>query len=274
LNAFEFTKAQALGNDFIIVDDRDDNLGEFSKAEIVRLCDRRKGIGADGILLLKPSSTGVFRMRTLNSDGSEAEMCGNGVRCAARYAFDNDISRERQITVETAAGLIVVEIVGNDKDGLSFKVDLGAPRAIETGRSVAIDGRELEFTHVSMGNPHAVLIVKRPEDLKIDYLGPAIENDPQFPNKTNVEFAKVVEQNLIQMRVWERGAGETQACGTGAAATLVAAVTRNLTGRRCVLALAGGELDVEWLDSGNVTIQGPAEIVFTGRTERRETLDG
>lgn len=260
-----FTKAEALSNDFIIVDDRETGSMSFVFDQITELCNRRLGIGADGILLLQPSETADFKMRTLNSDGSEAEMCGNGIRCAAKFAFDSGSKGLRSI--ETLAGIINVLIsAGEDGTAETIRVDLGVPLIEQLSQEVMAAGQVLDVTCVSMGNPHAVMFVDDVAAAGVEIIGPAVEGHEFFPNKTNVEFIRVIDGTTIDMRVWERGAGETAACGTGAAAALAAAHSRGLIGRAATLKLLGGDLKVEWADDGHIFITGGARMVFSGQT--------
>ncbi len=271
-----FTKAQALGNDFVIIDDRTGRIS-LTPAEISEVCDRRRGVGADGILLLQPSTAAAFLMRTLNSDGTEAEMCGNGIRCAAKYAFDTGLARQTEMLIETKAGLRAIEIV-TENDGLAetIRVDLGAPSferasipmtgpASEAVRErLVVDGASLEVTALSMGNPHVVTFVDDISQADVARFGPLIENDEAFPERTNVEFVQVTSRAGLRLRVWERGAGETTACGTGAAAAVVASSLAGLTDRVTRVSLMGGDLAVEWAEGGHVYITGDAALVFTG----------
>jgi diaminopimelate epimerase len=274
----KFTKAEALGNDFIVIDDRSGKVA-LSQDEIIALCERRRGVGADGILLIQPSKSASFMMRTLNADGTEAEMCGNGIRCAAKFAYDTGLARQKDIVIETRAGLKTVSILAEDGVRAStLRVDLGTPefeRALvpmagPAGRAIQepllVEGERHDVTAVSMGNPHAVVFVSNVDDAPVATLGPAIERHAAFPARTNVEFIQVVDRDRLRMRVWERGAGETDACGTGAGAALAAASTAGLADRRALISLPGGNLDVEWADDGHIYITGEAAIVFSGKT--------
>ena len=268
-----FTKMHGLGNDFVLIDCRDkafsvqrSAFGELSK----KLCHRRFGIGADQMLLLYPSSIADFKMMIFNADGSEVEMCGNGIRCFAKYIWDRRLSAKEILSVETAAGLIRPE-----RAGQLIKVDMGEP--VLEGRliPVTIDGMVRDFpltiedkafniTAVSMGNPHAVIFVDDVDVFDVKRYGPIIENLDVFPKRINVEFIQVFDGERIKMRVWERGAGETMACGTGASAAVVAANLNGFTGRRVNVLLAGGELLIEWKEDNHVYMTGPAVEVFEG----------
>jgi diaminopimelate epimerase len=269
-----FTKMHGLGNDFIVIDCRDEAvgrqlgaIGELSK----RLCHRRFGIGADQVLLLDNSGKADFGMRIFNADGSEVEMCGNGIRCFAKYIWDRGLSSREVLDVETAAGIIRPE----RSDDL-VRVDMGEP--VLDGRRIPVDhdgpvkdfplkilGTEFKITCVSMGNPHAVVVVDDVSHFDVAKYGPLIERDGFFPKRTNVEFIQVTDRGRMRMRVWERGAGETMACGTGASAAVVAASLKGLADRRVTVVLNGGELVIEWKDDNHVYMTGPAVEVFEGR---------
>jgi len=262
-----------LGNDFIVIDCRDkalsDQLSDISDLS-KRLCHRRFGIGADQVLLLYPSPIADFKMVIFNADGSEVEMCGNGIRCFAKYIWDRKLSDKEVLFVETAAGIIKPA-----RAGQMVKVDMGEP--VLEGRliPVNIDGRVIDFplkiedkefkiTAVSMGNPHAVIFVDDVDGFDVKRYGPGIENHGLFPRRINVEFIQVLDTERIRMRVWERGAGETMACGTGASAAGVAASLNGLAGKRVNVLLAGGELLIEWKEDNHVYMTGPAVEVFEG----------
>jgi diaminopimelate epimerase len=278
-----FTKMHGLGNDFVLIDCRDkafsiqrSAFGELSK----KLCHRRFGIGADQVLLLYPSTIADFKMMIFNADGSEVEMCGNGIRCFAKYIWDRGLSAKEMLLVETVAGIIRPE-----RAGQLVKVDMGQPvlegrlipvnlpphPPLNNGGQVEvidfplkIEGKEFRITAVSMGNPHAVIFVDDVGGFDVKRYGPLIENHELFPKRTNVEFIQVFDGERIRMRVWERGAGETMACGTGASAAVVAANLKGCTGRRVNVLLAGGELMIEWKEDNHVYMTGPAVEVFEG----------
>lgn len=255
-----FTKMQGLGNDFILIDTRKEKLdGLDLKQMALDLCDRHFGIGADGVLLLWPSTKAHYRMQVINSDGSEAEMCGNGIRCFARYAYETDKLTEEILSVETAAGTLLPAIIKENGQISGVEVDMGQPKNEGT---VKLKG--FQFQKISMGNPHAVTFVANLAEIDLAELGSEIENDHHFPNRTNVEFVKVISDKEIEVLVWERGAGETLACGTGACASLVAANLAGKTGRRALVRLPGGNLDIELSEDGHVLMRGPAEKVFEG----------
>jgi diaminopimelate epimerase len=268
----DFTKMHGAGNDFILIDCRRSELTDIPVLAR-RLCHRRFGVGADQMLLLHDSSSADFRMAIFNSDGSEVEMCGNGIRCFAKYIWDRGLSSADVLAVETAAG-----IISPRKAGDKVTVDMGQP-VLEARRiPVDLDGRvtdypltvrdrEFRITCVSMGNPHAVIFVDDVDGFDVGLYGPLIENHALFPNRTNVEFVQKVSTERLKMRVWERGAGETMACGTGACATAVASVIKGVTGRKVLVSLPGGELMIEWSDDDRVYLTGPAVEVFEGRID-------
>jgi diaminopimelate epimerase len=277
-----FTKMHGLGNDFVLIDCRELELPHLATVA-EKLCNRRLGIGADQLLLLYQSSVADLRMRIFNPDGSEVEMCGNGIRCLAKYAWDRGISDKNIIEVETPAGIIRPK----RSDGL-ITVDMGEP-VLEPERipvrisdeishheshiidyPLKIEDRDFRVTCVSMGNPHAVIFVDNTSNFPVGYYGPRIENHPLFPRRTNVEFIEVPNASEIVMRVWERGAGETMACGTGAAAVAVASHLKGLAERKVTVHLAGGDLTVEWSGDKHVYMTGPAVEVFTGEIELAE----
>lgn len=273
----EFTKMHGLGNDFIIVfgeQELPSNAAELA----VKLCNRFFGIGADGLVYILPSERGDFMMRIMNSDGSEAEQCGNAIRCVSKYVYDHGLVRSEQIVIETI-GAGEQKVTLNVKDGAveTVTVDMGEPVLSGLQIPVAIDaeqivsepieadGTEFNFTAVSMGNPHCVIYVEDAVTFDLAKWGPKLEVHPLFPRKINVEFATVRNRNRVDMRVWERGAGPTLACGTGACATLVSSVLNGLTDRAAWISLKGGELYIEWNQEDNhVYMTGPAEVVFTG----------
>jgi len=262
-----------LGNDFILIDCRDRSVtGVLPAFEELssKLCNRRLGIGADQMLLLYDSDKADFRMRIFNADGSEVEMCGNGIRCFAKYIWDRGISTVDTISVETAAGIIKPE-----RSGDMVRVDMGEP--VLEGRLIPvnldgpvrnfplkIEDTEFKVTCVSMGNPHAVIVVEDVAAVALEKYGPLIETGELFPRRTNVEFIQIMGRDRIKMRVWERGAGETMACGTGAAAAGVAAALNGLTVRLVTVSLPGGELVIEWKENNHVYMTGPAVEVFEG----------
>jgi diaminopimelate epimerase len=269
---------QGLGNDYIFVNCLNRRLPEASLPQLsYRLSDRHFGIGGDGLILVLPSRSAQFRMRVFNADGSEAEMCGNGIRMFAKYVYEHGLTRRTDLEVETLAGVIRPRLTVRGGKVASVRVDMGEPRLERReipmrgnpGRVVAeplkVGGETYRVTAVSMGNPHCVIFVRGVVKFPVEAVGAAIERHPAFPNRTNVEFAQVVGRRDVWMRVWERGAGETLACGTGACATLVAAVLNGKADRKATVHLLGGDLKIEWRESNNrVTMTGPAQEVFEG----------
>ncbi|QDY83195.1 diaminopimelate epimerase [Paenibacillus polymyxa] len=274
----EFTKMNGLGNDFIVWYGHQELPSDAAELA-VQLCDRHFGIGADGLVYILPSNKADFRMRIINSDGSEAEQCGNAIRCAAKYVYDNKHINREQITIETlGAGVQQVELTVENGTVRMVKVDMGEPilegLKIPTtldltsviNEPIEAGGSGFRFTAVSMGNPHCVIYVEDAPSFELEAWGPKLECHPLFPKKTNVEFATVRSRKHIDMRVWERGAGPTLACGTGACATLVASVLNGYSDRRAIVSLKGGDLDIEWsVDDNHIYMTGSAEIVFEGR---------
>jgi diaminopimelate epimerase len=270
-----FVKMHGLGNDFIMVDSLTDDQLDAMSGWIRKMCCRRTGIGADGLIaVLPPRSEGAdFRMRIINADGSEAEMCGNGIRCFAVFVSRIGRTDKRELAIDTGAGLI-----RTDTSDEQVRVDMGKPildaSAIPTTRklgrvindTITVEGKTLPITAVSMGNPHAVIHVDQITDAHIDHLGPLLETHPFFPNRTNVEFVQVLSEDEIRMRVWERGCGETEACGTGACASVVAGILTQKHGNDVTVHLNGGDLQIEWDGDPHhsVFMTGPATWVFEG----------
>jgi diaminopimelate epimerase len=278
----KFTKMHGTGNDYIYVNGFEEKIDNPNEASI-RWSDRHKGIGSDGLVIILPSETCDFRMRMFNADGSESEMCGNASRCIGKYVFDKGMTSKTEITLETLAGVKVLKLFPG-KDGKIDKVtvDMGEPeldgRAIPTiyNDKMIINkpvkfGSDLSYniTAVSMGNPHAVIFTQGINLLELHVIGPRIENSNIFPNRTNTEFIEVENGKKIKMRVWERGSGETMACGTGACAAVVASVLNGLTDTKVDVELLGGTLTIEWDRATNhVFLTGNAVTVFEGETEQ------
>lgn len=279
--AFSFTKWQGCGNDFVLVNGFSERLDEEDLGALAqKICDRHYGIGADGLILVLPSKAADFRMRILNADGSEAEMCGNGIRCFAGVVHDEGLSDKEEFTVETGAGILVPRLQLADGKLQGVRVDMGEPTlagdripvlgfgaAHVVEQPIEAGGEKLSMTCVSMGNPHCVIFVEDAEAVPIERIGPLLERHEAFPKKTNVEFAAVLDASHIRMRVWERGAAVTLACGTGSCATLVAAALTGRTERAAEMQLDGGRLQIEWAEDNHVYMTGPAEKVFAGRRE-------
>ena len=275
----KFTKMQGLGNDYVYMDAIHQKIeNESSLAQFVS--NRHFGIGSDGLILICKSDVADFKMRMFNSDGSEAEMCGNGIRCVGKFVYDKGLTDKTTVTIETLAGIKTLEL--NTKEGKveTVKVDMGEPILNPKEIPVILDeepvknlmleaeGRKFKFTCVSMGNPHAITEVENTEKFDVEKYGKVLEVDKAFPNKTNVEFIQIVDKNHVKMRVWERGAGETLACGTGACATAVACYLNGKTNRNVEIELLGGKLYIEWNEENNhIYMTGPAVTVFEGVLE-------
>lgn len=272
----KFTKMHGLGNDYVYMDAIHQHIeNESTLAQFVS--NRNFGIGSDGLILICKSEKADFKMRMFNSDGSEAEMCGNGIRCVGKFVYDKGLTQKTEVTIETLAGIKKLRL--NVKEGKveTVKVDMGEPilkpkeipviseeKPVKNLKLKAED-KEFVFTCVSMGNPHAITIVENTKEFDVEKYGKVLEVDKSFPNKTNVEFIEIVDKNNIKMRVWERGAGETLACGTGACASVVACVLNNLTERNVNVELLGGKLEIEWNKNDNhIYMTGPAVTVFEG----------
>ena len=271
----KFTKYTGLGNDFVLLDGAAAQQVQNPSALAKTICNRRFGVGADGLVLLVPSDKADIQMRIFNSDGSEAEMCGNASRCVALYLFRQKVTARKQISLDTLAGIIRTEIT-DDVRGL-VRVDMGVPRLTKgeipmpgNPAETAVNfplfaaGRTFQGTAVSMGNPHLVIFTPDIRQIPLREWGPQLETHPLFPRKTNVEFVQVLDDKTVRMRVWERGAGITQACGTGSCATAVACVLNRKTGKQITVKLDGGDLLIEWPEQKNIFMTGLAQAVFAG----------
>lgn len=273
----EFVKMHGLGNDFIITRVASWQEAEDLQPYAVKLCDRYYGIGADGLVAFGCGEDADLFMRIFNPDGSEAEMCGNAIRCIAQYAWQNRITDNNPVAVKTRAGVKYPEILLGGEENLLVRVDMGEPilepasipvLGSDNKTNIIIDGVLFEITAVSMGNPHCIIITEDIAKIDIAKWGPLLENHSYFPARTNVEFVQVNDPEDISLKVWERGAGITQACGTGACATLVAAVLNGLSERKATVHLPGGDLLIEWPESDNhVYMIGPATHVYKGSIE-------
>lgn len=273
----KFTKMQGLGNDYVYMDCTKSEVPE----DVIHLAqfvsDRHFGVGSDGLILICASETCDFKMRMFNLDGSEAQMCGNGIRCVGKFVYDKGLTNKVDITVETLAGVKKLKLQVQEGEVTNVQVDMGEP-ILEPSRIpviaktnpvtdliLQVEGREFKFTCVSMGNPHAITIVDNVKEFDVQKYGNKLEVDPHFPEKANIEFAKVIDRNTIEMRVWERGSGETMACGTGACATAVACYLNGLTNREVTVTLLGGDLKIKWDEEDNhIYMTGPAVTVFEG----------
>ncbi len=271
----KFVKMHGAGNDYVYIDCIDQSV-ECPEQLAVSMSDRHFGIGSDGLVLIMPSAVADFRMRMFNADGSEAQMCGNASRCVGKYVYDNGLTDKTDISLETKAGIKNLKLMVVDGKVVSVCVNMGEPELRPSfvpvslpgervvSMPVEVAGRVYKMTCVSMGNPHAVIFVPYLDEVDVCTVGPEIEHHKIFPEHCNVEFAEVLSSTEIRMRVWERGTGETWACGTGACATLVAAVLNNLTDKKARLKLLGGNLDIEWRDDNHVYMTGEAVTVFKG----------
>ena len=272
----KFTKMQGLGNDYVYVNcfkETIENPPEMAK----KVSNRNFGIGSDGLIMINPSEVADFEMEMYNADGSRSEMCGNGIRCVGKYVYDYGLTEKEHISVETLAGIKYLDLTVEDGKVKLVKVDMGSPELVPENIPIVADGdrvidepinvngTEYRMTGVSMGNPHAVVYVEDVKGLDIEKIGPAFENHERFPNRVNTEFVKVLDQNTVEMRVWERGSGETMACGTGACAVAVACILNGLTEDKVTVKLLGGDLQIEWdKEADKVYMTGPAEVSFDG----------
>lgn len=287
VTTLEFTKLHGLGNDYIYIDAINQDLSPYNLPNLSEiLSDRHFGIGGDGIILIEPADECDFTMRIFNSDGSEAEMCGNGMRAFAKYVYEHGLTTKTDLAVNTAAGCIRPSFTVENGIVTMVRVDMGAPRLkrseipmagepamesviaqeliVQAGKEKTGEDRIFTVTCVSMGNPHCVIFVDEITDVLVYTFGPLIEHHPMFPARTNVEFIEILGEHEANMRVWERGAGETLACGTGASASTVAAILNGLCTDRVTMHLLGGDLEIEWCEGGHVFLTGPADEAFSG----------
>ncbi|MCX8150035.1 MAG: diaminopimelate epimerase [Candidatus Bathyarchaeota archaeon] len=271
----KFWKMHGLGNDYVVIDNRDGAISDAEAPKLAKkLCERRRSVGADGLLLVVNSKIADVKMRIFNADGSEAEMCGNGIRCFAKYCYENKIVAKEEFNVETLAGTKKVWLNLKNGEVSSVKVDMGTPNwnrqslpmkgeGTCISEDLEVDGEPYNITCLSIGNPHCVIFVDNIDDFPVEYLGPIIENHQVFPKRVNVEFAQVLSKKEIKLRVWERGCGETLACGTGACATVVAANKLGKIGNKVTVHLLGGDLEIEVGE--HLLMTGAAEKVFEGK---------
>ena len=272
----KFTKMHGAGNDYVYVDCFKENV-ECPKELAIRISDRHKGIGSDGLVLIQSSDTCDFRMRMFNADGSEAQMCGNAVRCIGKFVYEKGYTQKQHITLETIAGIKTLELFLENGKVEKVKVDMGEPTLttckipvrwtdnVLINQVIDFEPEKYALTCVSMGNPHAVIFTENIDKLDLATIGRKIENHPMFPEKVNVEFVEILSPSHARMRVWERGSGETLACGTGACAVETAAVLNHLLERKAVISLSGGDLELEWNETNNhIYMTGDAVIVFEG----------
>ena len=271
-----FTKMQGLGNDYVYVNCFQETIENPSEAAI-KVSDRHFGIGSDGLILIKPSEVADFRMDMYNADGSQAEMCGNGIRCVAKYVYDYGLTDQTEISVETLAGIKYLKLQIEDGKVSQITVNMGQPelnpvkipvqaegeRVVD--EPIVVNGVTYKMTCVSMGNPHCIVFIDDTANFPLEEIGPMFENHKRFPKRVNTEFIQILNRNEVNMRVWERGSGETLACGTGACASAVACVLNGLTEDEITLHLLGGDLSVRWDRKENVVyMTGPAKVVFDG----------
>lgn len=276
----KFTKMQGCGNDYVYVNGfvyEIDNPNELSK----KVSDRHFGVGSDGLVIINPSNEADFKMNIYNADGSEAKMCGNGIRCVGKYVYDKEMTNKKVITIDTLSGIKTLYLNVNDEDKVeSARVNMGKPVITPSeipvdiekdqvlDESIKVAGKKFKMTCLSMGNPHCVVFVDDLDDFDIEKYGPEFENNELFPDRINTEFVQVIDKNHIKMRVWERGSGETMACGTGASACVVASYLNEMTENEVYVELLGGTLYIEYdLNEDSVYMTGPAEISFEGEIE-------
>ena len=279
MRVMKFWKMHGLGNDYIVIDNRDEKISGAEATELaIKLCKRRFSVGADGLLLVSNSAVADVKMRIFNADGSEAEMCGNGIRCFVKYCYENNITRKGEVTVETLAGNKRTWLTVENGLVQSVMVDMGVPTLERSkvpmlgngtciNEDLQVNGEKYKVTCLAVGNPHCVIFVNAVDDFPVQRVGSKIENHNFFPKRTNVEFAQVLSENEVKVRVWERGCGETLACGTGACATVVAGNLLKKLGSRVRVHLLGGDLEVEYAE--RLFLNGPAKKVFEGTLFKR-----
>ena len=275
----KFTKMQGLGNDYVYVNCFQEKI-ENPVETAIKVSNRNFGIGSDGLIMINPSKVADCEMEMYNADGSRSEMCGNGIRCVGKYVYDYGIAKKPRISVETLAGIKYLDFtIENDKVKL-VKVDMGSPELVPANipvvaegdtaidEPISVDGEEYRMTCVSMGNPHAVVYINDVKGLDIEKVGPKFENHERFPRRVNTEFVRVIDRNTVEMRVWERGSGETLACGTGACAVAVSSILNGYTENKVTVKLLGGDLFIEWdREANKVYMTGPAEVSFDGEIQ-------
>lgn len=275
----KFTKMQGLGNDYVYVNCFQEKV-ENPPEVAIKVSNRNFGIGSDGLIMINPSKVADCEMEMYNADGSRSEMCGNGIRCVGKYVYDYGIAKKERISVETLAGIKYLDFTIEDDKVKLVKVDMGSPKlkpelvpVLAPGddvinQPILVDGTEYMMTCVSMGNPHTVVFVDDVKNFELEKIGPKFENHERFPKRVNAEFVRVIDRNTVEMRVWERGSGETLACGTGACAVAVASILNGHTEDKVTVKLLGGDLQIEWDRKENkVYMTGPAEVSFEGEIE-------
>ncbi len=276
-----FTKMEGCGNDYVYINGFTQSVPAEEKPALVRrLSDRHFGIGGDGVIFINPAKEADFEMEMWNADGTRSEMCGNGIRCVARYVYDFGLTDQKEFSIVSAGKVKYMTLYEQDGQISAVRVNMGQP-ILEADQipvradhspvinvPIEVQGKEYRMTCVSMGNPHAVVFVDSTEDFPLEQVGPYFENHPCFPNRTNTEFVQVIDRSRVRMRVWERGTGETLACGTGCCATAVACVLNGLTDNAITVEVLGGELRIEWdRENDLVWMTGPATVVFSGEIE-------
>lgn len=272
----KFTKMQGLGNDYVYVNCFKEKIENPSEVA-VKVSNRNFGVGSDGLIMINPSKVADFEMEMYNADGSRGEMCGNGIRCVGKYVYDYGLTDKTSISVETLGGIKYLDFTVEDGKVKLVKVDMGSPEFVPANipivadgeividAPIIVDGEEYRMTGVSMGNPHTVVYIDDVQGLEIEKIGPKFENHDRFPKRINTEFARVIDRNTVEMRVWERGSGETLACGTGACAVAVASILNGFTEDKVTVKLLGGDLQIEWnREENKVYMTGPAEVSFEG----------
>ena len=275
----KFTKMQGLGNDYVYVNCFQEKIENPSEVAI-KVSNRNFGVGSDGLIMINPSRVADFEMEMYNADGSRGEMCGNGIRCVGKYVYDYGLTDKTSVSVETLGGIKYLDFTVENGKVKLVKVDMGSPELIPANipivaegdavidAPIVVDGKEYRMTGVSMGNPHTVVYIDDVQGLEIEKIGPKFENHERFPKRINTEFARVLDRNTVEMRVWERGSGETLACGTGACAVAVASILNGLTEDKVTVKLLGGDLQIEWdRETNKVYMTGPAEVSFEGEIE-------
>tara|TARA_R110002095_G_scaffold23227_1_gene24700 strand:- start:4892 stop:5731 length:840 start_codon:yes stop_codon:yes gene_type:complete len=272
----KFTKMHGAGNDYVYVNCFEETLPQDIASLAIQVSDRHKGIGSDGLILICPSEKADAQMRMFNADGSESEMCGNGIRCVAKYVYDHGIAQQQSLKIETGAGILNLDLELSGQKVSQVRVNMGKPVLVGSeiptllpgdppvNADLDLGGDVIQVTCVSMGNPHCITFVEEINDHWVHVIGPRVEIHPMFPNRVNAEFIEVLSPTELKMRVWERGSGETQACGTGACATAVAGVLTGRSERNVLIHLPGGDLRLEWAESGDVFMTGPAVEVYEG----------
>lgn len=272
----KFTKMQGLGNDYVYVNCFQEKIENPSEVA-VKVSNRNFGIGSDGLIMINPSKVADCEMEMYNADGSRSEMCGNGIRCVGKYMYDYGLTNKQSISVETLAGIKYLDFTIEDGKVKLVRVDMGTPELVPANipivadgdcvidEPIIVDGKEYRMTGVSMGNPHAVVYIDDVQGLDIEKIGPKFENHERFPRRVNTEFVRVIDRTTVEMRVWERGSGETLACGTGACAVAVSCILNGFTEDKVTVKLLGGDLQIEWnRETNKVYMTGPAEVSFDG----------